>query len=111
MSRLYGERFKRDFVAQVLRSDRTLRGVAGDLGVPVSTGQRWVVKYSDEMSSDGGEPTLESLLEQSRGLEEEIQVLKKQVGGLEEDREILKEATRFLAAETRNPMSSSKRRS
>jgi len=110
MSRLYGERFKRDFVAQVLRSDRTLRGVASDLGVPVSTGQGWVVKYSDEMSS-GGEPTLESLLEQNRGLEEEIQVLKRQVDGLEEDRDILKKATRFFAAETRNPMNSSKRRS
>ena len=61
--------------------------------------------------SSGGEPTLESLLEQNRGLEEEIQVLKKQVDGLEEDREILKKATRFFAAETRNPMSSSKRRS
>jgi len=40
MLRWYGVRFKRGFVAQVLGFDRTLRGVASDLGVPVSTGQR-----------------------------------------------------------------------
>ncbi len=89
MSRRYAEEFKRDVVGQVLRSDRTIRVVATDLGLPATTVQRWLTKYGGEMSGDGV-PDIDALVEDNRRLLAENQELLVRNAELEEDREILK---------------------
>ncbi len=110
--RRYEPSFRAGAVALLEKTDRTLFGVAKDLGVPIATLRYWydsemakkkkrkaagVVGSGNDSSSDASS---ESLKERLARLEKENAQLRKKNAQLEEDRVILKKAAAFFAKES-----------
>lgn len=76
--------FKRDAVRIALTSGLTRRQVASDLGIGLSTINKWVKAFSDEASRTGPDQDLlrenERLRRENRILREEREVLKNRPG-------------------------------
>ena len=80
MAMIHSDEFKRDAVRIALTSGLTRRRVASDLGVGLSTLNKWVKMVSDE----AGPPDRDqNLLRENEGLRRENRILK-------EERELLK---------------------
>jgi transposase len=91
MARIYPAEFRRDAVALVRSSDKTVTQVARELGLNRETLRQWVKQ--DRI--DQGEA--EGLTSSER---EELRRLRREVAELRMEREILKQAAAFFAKET-----------
>jgi transposase len=91
MARIYPAEFRRDAVALVPSSDKTVTQVARELGLNRETLRQWVKQ--DRI--DQGE--LEGL---TSGEREELRRLRREVAELRMERELLKQAAAFFAKET-----------
>ena len=104
MAAIHSEEFKRDAVRIATSSGLTRRQVASDLGVGLSTLNKWVKMVSDEAGPPDPD---QSLLRENERLRRENRILKdlsrarKQSGRLFSRRmwELLKKATQFFAAQ------------
>jgi transposase len=106
----YDETFKQEALELLERSDRSLHGVAIDLGIEPSTLRSWYKKA--EMAKKGKkrgrphkalpvrDPASETQDDKVVRLERENAALRKQVDSLEMDRAILKKAAAFFAKES-----------
>jgi len=111
--RRYDAAFRRDALALLERTGRSLKAVAEDLGVPHSTLHAW---YTLEMAKKGkkvgkgprkGNPASAALRqatetpeEKIARLEHELVVLRRENDELHMDRAILKKAAAFFAKES-----------
>ena len=81
MASIHNDEFKRDAVRVATTSDPAKRQVASDLGVGLSTLNKWVKMVSDEAGPADPEQTLlrenERLRRENRVLKEERELLKK----------------------------------
>ena len=104
-------RYTRDFKADAVRlvsedTSRTIKEIAGDLGISHWTLRGWCYAARSELAEggdmarkakkQGGAETPEQELARLR---EEVQGLRRKVKQLETDREILKKATAFFAGQ------------
>jgi len=87
----YTDEFRRDAVRIATSSGLTRPKVASDLGVGLSTLNKWVQKHQHEDLMSGPHEDVEK--ENSR--------LRKEVRLLKEEREILKKAAIFFAGQSR----------
>ena len=91
MAQKYSEEFRRDAVRMALTSGLTRPQLSSDLGVGLSTLNKWVQKHQhDDLMSGPHED-----------IEKENARLRKEVRLLREEREILKKATIFFAGPSR----------
>ena len=88
MAMIHSDEFKRDAVRIATTSGLTRRQVASDLGVGLSTLNKWVKMVSDETGPPDPD---QNLLRENERLRRENRILK-------EERELLK-ATQFFAAQ------------
>ena len=95
--RRYSKQFKTDAVELVLRSNKTVAEIAGDLGIRAELLYRWKAAYQYQAKQNSSFPGNDHLkdpeTEKLRRLERELQSVK-------EERDILKKA---LALFSRNP--------
>ena len=91
MARSYTEEFRRDAVRIATTSGLTRPQIASDLGVGLSTLNKWVQKHQHEDLMSGPHEDVEK--ENSR--------LRKEVRLLCEERETLKKAAIFFAGQSR----------
>ena len=91
MTITYTEEFRRDAVRIATTSGLTRPQIASDLGVGVSTLNKWVQKHQHEDLMSGPHEDVEK--ENTR--------LRKEVRLLREEREILKKAAIFFAGQSR----------
>ncbi len=87
----YTDEFRRDAVRIATTSGLTRPQIASDLGVGVSTLNKWVQKHQHEDLMSGPHEDVEK--ENAR--------LRKEVHLLREEREVLKKATIFFAGQSR----------
>ena len=85
------EEFKRDSVRMALTSGLPRKQLAGDLGVGLSTLNKWVKAYSDA----------DTVPQKEAELVKEIDRLRRELRIVTEERETLKKATAFFAAQKR----------
>jgi len=83
------DEFRRDAVRIALTSGLTRKQVAGDLGIGMSTLNKWITAYRD---TDVVSAEDLSLAQENDRLRRENRILK-------EEREILKKATQFFAGQ------------
>ena len=89
MANGHSEEFKRDAVRIAMTSGLTRRQVASDLGVGVSTLNKWIKVAQD--NEDASLP--------DAALVREVERLRKENAVLKQEREILKKATAFFASQ------------
>ena len=95
--RIFTTDFKREAVHLTQRPEMTVTQAARDLGIGISTLQRWI-READQQ----GDAAFPGLGRQVLTPEqEEIRRLRKEVEILREEREILKKATAFFAKQSR----------
>lgn len=87
----FTDEFRREAVRLVQESDRSLKELATELGVSVTTLRNW------ERSVTAAKPGPGRVL----SLEEQVRQLKRENERLREEREILKKATAFFAKDRR----------
>ena len=82
------DEFRKDAVRIALTSGLTRKQIADDLGVGISTLNKWITAYRD---TDVVSPEDRELALENERLRSEIRILK-------EERDILKKATQFFAS-------------
>ena len=91
MARRYTDEFGRDAVRIATTSGLTQPQAASDLGVGLSTLNKWVQKHQHD----------DLMLGPHEDVEKENERLRKEVRLLREEREVLKKATIFFAGQNR----------
>jgi len=83
------EEFRKDAVRIALTSGLTRRQIANDLGIGMSTLNKWITAHrdTDVVSAD------------DRALARENEQLRREIRILKEERDILKKATQFFASQ------------
>ena len=89
MGRNRSEEFRKDAVRTALTSGLTRRQIADDLGIGMSTLNKWNTAHrdTDVVSAD------------DRALARENEQLRREIRILKEERDILKKATQFFASQ------------
>jgi transposase len=87
MANGHSEEFRRDAVRIALTSGLTRRQVSADLGVGLSTLNKWIKSFDEEAVVSGPD---QDLARENERLRRENRILK-------EEREVLKKATAFFA--------------
>ena len=89
MGRNRSEEFRKDAVRIALTSGLTRRQIADDLGIGMSTLNKWITAHrdTDVVSAD------------DRALARENEQLRREIRILKEERDILKKATQFFASQ------------
>jgi transposase len=89
MGRNRSEEFRKDAVRIALTSGLTRRQIADDLGIGMSTLNKWITPHrdTDVVSADD-----RALVRENEQLRREIRILK-------EERDILKKTTQFFASQ------------
>lgn len=90
MATRYTDEFRRDAVRIAITSGLTRPKVASDLGVGLSTLNKWVQKHQHDDLMSGPHADIEK----------ENERLRKEVRLLREEREVLKKATIFFAGQS-----------
>ena len=102
--RTYSEAFRRETLALYRRGGRTVRELAGDLGMNHWTLRDWVsqdeMKRRKPQNAAKPQASNETLEEKAARLERELAKLERENARLREDREILKKAAAFFAKES-----------
>ena len=80
------DEFRQDAVRYALTSGLTRKQVADDLGVGMSTLNKWIMAYRDT----------DVVLKEDLDLAQENERLRREIRLLKEEREILKKATQFF---------------
>jgi len=88
--RVFTEEFKRESIRLVETSGLTLKRVADDLGIGLSTLTRWKRRYRDAELLSGPHDDVEM----------ELSRLRKENEVLRQERDLLKKATAFFVKET-----------
>ncbi len=91
MASVHSEEFKRDAVRIALTSGLTRRQVSSDLGVGLSTLNKWIKTYRDT----------DIVSKEDQELAKENERLRKENRLLREERELLKKATIFFAEQSK----------
>jgi transposase len=91
MAHRHSDEFKRDAARIALTSRLTRRQVSADLGVGLSTLNKWVKAFSEEASPTGPD---QNLMRENDRLRCENRILK-------EEREVLKKAVIFFVGQNR----------
>lgn len=91
----YTPEFRRDAVSLVIASGRSIKQVAGELGINDTTLGNWVRAERKDPSLTGVSPTVDDAQ-----MEAENKRLRRRVAELETEREILKRATAFWVKES-----------
>jgi transposase len=89
MAHRHSDEFKRDAAQIALTSSLTRRQVSADLGVGLSTLNKWVKAFSEEAAPAGSD---QNLMRENDRLRRENRILK-------EEREVLKKAVIFFAGQ------------
>jgi len=89
MAQRPSEEFRRDAARIALTSGLTRRQVAADIGVGLSTLNKWVKTFSEETAPVGPD----------QALVREIELLRRENRILKEEREVLKKAAIFFAVQ------------
>lgn len=87
MGRTRTDEFRKDAVRIALTSGLTRKQVASDLGVGMSTLNKWITTHRD----------LDVVSKEDQGLADENDRLRRENRILKEERDILKKATQFFA--------------
>ena len=90
--RSFSDEFRLEAVRLARESDRSLKDIASELGVSVTSLRLWLRDIPSEKQTSAGRVL---------SLEEQIRKLKKDNERLREEREILKKATAFFAKDGR----------
>lgn len=93
MSSKFSPEFKSQLVGEVIRTGRSVAGVAREYGIGAETLRHWVKKYRAEHAED--EPQL------SGSERVELERLRREVRELKMEQEFLKKAAAFFATEYR----------
>jgi len=91
MASAHSEEFKRDAVRIALTSGLTRRQASSDLGIGMSTLNKWIKTYRDSDVVSKGD---QELLKENERLRRENRLLR-------EERELLKKATIFFADQSK----------
>jgi len=91
MASAHSEEFKRDAVRIALTSGLTRRQASSDLGVGMSTLNKWIKTYRD----------IDVVSKEDQDLVKENERLRRENRILKEEREVLKKAAIFFAGEKR----------
>ncbi len=91
MSKNRTEEFKRDAVRMALTSGLARKKLATDLGVGLSTLNKWITAYGDA----------DTVPQKEAELVKEIERLRRELKIVTEEREVLKKATAFFAGQKR----------
>ena len=89
MAQKHTEEFRREAVRIALNSGMSRRQIASDLGVGLSTLNKWIAKDSDTASRTAVD---QELVKENERLRRENRILR-------EEREVLKKATAFFAGQ------------
>src|SRR5687767_1675691 len=87
----YDEEYKRNAVELLESSGRPIAEVAGDLGLPYKTLERWKAKYRRERTLTG-KPSLQPA-------DKEVEQLRRKLAHVERERDILKKALAICSRE------------
>lgn len=90
--RRFSPEFKDEAVRLVLEQGLTVRQAAADLGIGLSSMQKWVTAHRKRQQANNGEVVSEADMA-------ELKSLRKEVHRLRMERDILKKATAFFARE------------
>ena len=98
MGRTRTDEFRKDAVRITLTSGLTRKQVADDLGIGMSTLNKWITSHRDT----------DVVSKEDLGLAQENDRLRREVRILKEERDILKKATQFFASQKPRDLGSSK---
>ena len=95
----YDEDFKRNAVELHESSGRSISEVAGDLGIPYKTLERWRTKYRSRSPKDPGASKIPEVAQSELA---ELKELRRKLAHTERERDILKKALAICSREEKD---------
>lgn len=95
----YSQEFKDSTIQLALNSEKSMKGIAEDLGVHYKTLTAWLLEYKRSNNLENSFTTGKTQSTSKESLEEENRRLRKELSDVKKDREILKKAAAYFAKE------------